>query len=321
MGRPLNPLPRGQRGTAAPAPDDVSRALADIHAPLVRLLLSSGIDFTRLAAELKRVFVEQARAELLRTGLRDSDSAISLLSGVHRKDVREWRRNGLHARIAREVPLASQVFARWLHEPMYLDRRRRPRDLPRTGPAPSFESLARAVTQDVHPFTVLGELLRLGLVEVEQRGGVEVVVPHSEGFVPAAGSRELCELFAANVADHASAAVENLLGHARRLEQSVFADGLTQDSVDALATLARRLWAESRQAMLAEAIRLFEADRGRDDAVHRMRFGSYFWDEDTHDAHGREADARVITHTPNDDNTEPGPATRAPDQGETNETA
>ncbi len=278
MGRHPRPLPAPRRAAPPlPAAADVLRALNTVLAPLVRLLLGSGIDYTRLAAELKPLFVEQAQRELLRSGQRDTDSAISALSGVHRKDIRSWRVDGLSARIAQEVSVSSQVFARWSQDPAYRDRGKRPRALPRSGPAPSFESLARAVTQDVHPYTILTELLRLGLVQVQTVKGVETVLPHREGFVPPAGSLELLELFGANLADHAAAAVGNLLGSDAQLEQSVFAQGITEESARALGELARKLWAQARADMIAEASRRYDADRGRAEATRRMRFGAYYW--------------------------------------------
>ena len=52
---------------------------------------------------------------------------------------------------------------------------RRPRPAARRaappGPAPSFEALARSVTQDVHPRSLLDELCRLGLAAVEDDDG------------------------------------------------------------------------------------------------------------------------------------------------------
>ena len=282
MGRPPRQLPAPQP-SAQPLPpaEDVLRALGSILAPLLRLLLASGMDYTRLAAELKPLFIEQARLELLRTGQKDTDSAISLLSGVHRKDVREWRENGLSGRIAQEMSISSQVFARWVQDPQYRDRSKRPKPLPRLGPMPSFETLARGVTQDVHPYTVLTELIRLGLVEVRTVKGREMVVPNRDGFVPPPGSREIMELFGGNISDHARAAVSNLLGKAPRLEQSVFAEGITAESAAQLGELARKLWAQARSEMIAEATRRYDADQHREDATCRMRFGAYFWSQDT----------------------------------------
>ena len=282
MGRPPRHLPRKQPPEhGAPPSDEVLRSLGSVLAPLVRLLLASGLDYTRVIAELKLLFIEQAQLELMRGGQADTNSAISLLSGVHRKDVREWRENKLGARIAQGVSMSSQVFARWVQDPLYRDRRKHPKPLPRFGTAPSFETLARSVTQDVHPYTVLTELIRLGLVQIEERKGEEYVVPNRDGFVPPPGSRELLELFAGNLSDHASAAVANLLGSPPRLEQSVFAEGITRESAEHLGALARKLWAHARSEMIAEASHRYEADKHRDDATFRARFGTYYWEQDS----------------------------------------
>lgn len=279
MARPPRSLPATESSPRPlPQAEDVLRALRSILAPLVRLLLATGVDYTRLAAELKPLFIEQARLELLRNRHKDTDSALSLLSGVHRKDVRKWRESGLEERISNEISLSTRVYARWLQDPGYRDRRRRPKPLPRLGPAPSFESLVRSVTQDVRPYSVLTELIRLGLVQVEARQGQEFIVPHQDGFIPPPGSLELIELFGNNLSDHAAAAVANLLGSTPRLEQSVFADTITAESAELLGELARKLWAQARAEMIAQASHCYTQDHGRPDAKHRMRFGIYYWD-------------------------------------------
>jgi len=280
MGRPPRNLP-ASNAPAQPLPqaEDVVRALRAILAPLVRLLLATGVDYTRLSAELKPLFIEQAQLELLRCGRKDTDSAISLLSGVHRKDVHTWRESGLADSISKKASLSTQLFARWVHDPQYMNRRRQPKRLPRLGPAPSFETLAHSVTQDVRPYTILTELLRLGLVQIEMRRGQEYVVPNQNGFIPPPGSLELIELFGNNLTDHAAAAVANLLGSSPRLEQSVFAEGITAESAELLGVLARKLWAQARTEMIAQASGCFTQDHDKPDANHRMRFGVYYWDE------------------------------------------
>lgn len=292
MGRPPRRLPDiGPPVQPPPLVDDVLRAIDVILAPLIRLLLASGADYPRIAAELKPLFVEQARLELIRAGQKDTDSALSLLSGVHRKDVRAWRQGRLTGRTARGVSISSQVFARWVQDPLYRDRRKRPRPLPRLGSAPSFEALSRSITQDVHPYTVLSELMRLGLVQVQDVQGHETIVPLREGFVPAVGSPEMMELFGGNLSDHAAAAVANLLVQAPRLEQSVFAVGITAESAQHLGGLARKLWAQAKSEMIAEATRRYEADQTREDATSRMRFGAYYWSDDSASEHQSAASA------------------------------
>lgn len=271
--------PQVQPARSAPPLDsaEVLQALAIVMRPVAQLLLASGVDYTRFAAELKSVFVQQAVAEIAQAGQSPTDSAISLLSGVHRKDVRNWRLTGQLAPSGKGIAVSAQVFAQWAAHPPYATRRGKPRTLPRTGPEPSFETLVRTVTQDIHPFTVLQELIRLGMASVQVQHERELVVPAHADFVAPAGSREALELLAANLADHALAAVSNVLGGTPHLEQSVFAAGITAESALRLNQLARTLWNRSRAEIIEEATRLYEADKERDDALTRVRFGSYFW--------------------------------------------
>jgi hypothetical protein len=275
--KPKNLHVQPARAVPPLVPADVLRATGSVLAPVIRLLLHSGVDYTRLAAELKQWFLDEAAAELERSGQATTDSAISLLSGVHRKDVRTWRLTGRLAAADRSVAVSAQVFAQWTAQRAYATRQGRPRTLPRTGPEPSFETLVRTVTQDVHPFTVLQELIRLGVVHVRVDGERELVEPVQPEFVAPAGSREALELLAANLADHALAAVSNVLGAPPNLEQSVFAAGITAESAQRLDVLSRQLWTRTRAELVDEATRLYEADKERPDARTRVRFGSYFW--------------------------------------------
>ncbi|MGZ8259154.1 MAG: DUF6502 family protein [Caldimonas sp.] len=206
------------------------REAAVLMAPIARWLLRNGVPYTAFADLLKSVFVDVARAELEDAGRKATFSALSLLSGVHRKDVRrfETESTGKGGTAARGVPLSSQVFTRWLTARRYRSRDGAPKPLPRSGGGASFETLARELSQDVHPRTVLDELLRLGLVRLDG----ELVVPASTSFTPSRRLDELTSLFAANVSDHIAAAVHNLTRPGQRfLEQSVFADGLSDASV------------------------------------------------------------------------------------------
>jgi hypothetical protein len=251
-----------------------------VLAPLVRWLLRSGVNYVAVSQALKTVFLEEGRRELQRTGGKMTDSALSVLSGVHRKDVRalsaaEPTRGEFVA-----TPAAS-VVARWLIEPAYrqpggpnakpLER------LPRSGPAPSFESLAREVSNDVHPRTLLEEMIRLGLVTVE---GDQIALALDQ-FTPDVRDRGAVAVVAANAADHLSAAVHNLTvpDGPRFLEQSVFANGLSEVSAVDLARLARELWRPALQSMVDAATEKVNADKQVAHTPMRMRFGVYYYEE------------------------------------------
>ena len=278
MARKLTPVKEAdkpRRGVSA-EPQDVLAALSEVMQPLIELLLNSGIDYPHFASHLKPLFIEQARRELARMQLTPTDSSLSVLSGVHRKDVKSWRENNLSNTKPRPISISAQVFAAWVQHTSYRDRKKQPKPLNRTGHAPSFETLVRLITQDIHPFTVLQDLIRLDLVRVEIQRGKEVVVPYLAGFVPPAGSQEALQLMANHVADHAKTAVANLLGEAPALEQSVYAAGITAQSAQRLGALSREWWEDMRAALIQEASRLYEQDKHLPQADQRVRIGSYF---------------------------------------------
>jgi hypothetical protein len=71
-----------------------------------------------------------------------------------------------------------EVFTRWANDPDYCDQHGRPRVLDRVGEPGSFEALAACASRDVHPHTLLQELIRLGVVsrtETGSNGGVDKI--------------------------------------------------------------------------------------------------------------------------------------------------
>lgn len=266
----------------SPQPGLVMAAACRVLRPLVRLLIRHGIAYPTLAAALKPLFLEEAQAELARSGMAATDSALTLLSGVHRRDVR---------RLTREQPTAgsgaaadalpttwgpvAELVGRWLTDPDWLDAAGQPRALPRSGAA-SFDTLAQAVSHDVRPRAMLDELLRLGAAESD---GAFVRLT-SPGFAPRQGFRELSALFAANLHDHLAAAVANLDDEANFLEQALFVDELTESSVLALQQAAREAWQQALRSTMQVARERFDQDAAQappSERRHRLRFGVYLF--------------------------------------------
>ena len=272
--------PQPLRSPMAVAPSDehadvALRASLIVMAPIARWLIRSGVQYGAFASALKSVFVQVAREEIQASGRKATDSALSVLSGVHRKDIRQLSQHKGRDFKPKSVSLVSQVFTRWVTDPRYRDEQGRPRKLPRLGAQDSFEALSRELSTDVHPRTVLEELVRLRLVRLD---GDEVELL-TEAFVPAEDHAELAALLSANGADHLAAAVHNLTtNHPRFLEQAVFADGLSERSALELSRLARELWAEVFQKMVTQASARCAADRD-EPRPHRMRFGVYYYSE------------------------------------------
>ena len=260
--------------SSQPAPAGGAEEAIAIAQPLVAWLVRSGVGYAEFAAALKPVFLAQAMAEAQRLDRKPTDSALSLLSGLHRKDVRQMRATaeGADAAVAQRgaawgrPSAASQVATRWLG----LDW---PDELPFSGAEPSFEALVRRVSTDFHHRAVLHELVRLGVA----REDGERVRLLRDAFVPDRRLQEARQLLAGSVADHLAAGVHNLTsdGPRRFLEQSVFADGLSAESVAQLHQLANRLWAQALDAVVAAAVPLCEQDAHLTEGTQRFRLGLF----------------------------------------------
>ena len=186
------------------------KALARLLRPLVRLAIQSGVTFPLLAELLRTLYVEVATGELSPEPGHRTDSRISLLTGVHRKEIRRLR---AHPTGPDEVPaavtLSSQIIARWMGTAAYVDASGAPLPLPRTAPAPapSFEALVEAVTTDLRARAVLDEWLSQGIVTLDNEGRVQL---DNAAFIPRQGREEQMFYFARNLHDHLAAAATNL---------------------------------------------------------------------------------------------------------------
>ena len=245
--------------------------------PLARLLVRNGVTYPVLAAALKRVFLDAARAELAERGMAQTDSAVSLLCGVHRRDVRNLSRAGPAAAAPAPLGLAAQVVAHWMNAPGYQNDAGVALPLPRSGDAASFDRLVAGVSLDVRPRAVLEELLRLGVVHEDETG----VHLEGSGFAPRQGLEEMSWLMAANLHDHAAAAVANLHGGENFLEQALFVDQISADSAARLHKVSVQAWRQAFKTVMTEAQQRFDGDTSLPARARRQRarFGVYFYSE------------------------------------------
>jgi hypothetical protein len=265
-----DPTPPADPAGTAP----LLEALGALLRPLARLAVARGVAYPVLEQALKAALVAAAREAHADLPPQRSVSRISTTLGMNRREVTRWVHDGPAEGGARATP-AQDLFARWRSDPALQSPEGGPRALPRTGPAPSFEALARSVTLNVHPRSLLDELCRLGLAHLDL--ATDRVELRAEAFVPRGDAQAMLGFVAHNVGDHLSAAVENVLGDGRQhFEQAVFADELSEQSLAAFRAWVGPQW----QALLRELVPrlegLIEDDRraGRPQE-HRLRLGLY----------------------------------------------
>lgn len=225
---------------------------------------------------MKTAFVDAARAAHPNLPGDRLVSRISTATGINRREVSRIA-NSRGEKAVRHRSPANRVFTKWITDPALKTHDGATVALPRTGPAPSFESLAQSVTRDVHPRSLLDELCRLGFARVEG-DAVHVV---RDSFVPHDDSARMLGFVGMNVGDHLRAAAANVLStNPAHLEQAISADELSPASVAIFRELTRAHW----KTLLASSVpilqRLIDADeaagRPRD---QRVRVGMYMFDE------------------------------------------
>ena len=264
-----------------PAPALLS-ALRHLLAPLVRLLTARGVTYPMLTELLKQTYVDVAVRHF---GLEDApptDSRVSLLTGVHRKDVKRLRAAAGEPGEAMPemVALGAQLAAAWTTRRELRDRRGRPRPLARLasqGGERSFEALVAGISKDIRASTLLDEWLRLGVARIDAQ---DRVVLNSAAFVPSRGFDEKAFYFGHNLHDHIAAAAHNVQGlQPAFLERSVHYEGLQPDSVTRIKERAEAAGMDAIQSVYRESKERESRDRKAEGPKQRLTFGIYFYSE------------------------------------------
>lgn len=259
-------------------------ALRRILRPLVKLLIGRQITYPYLLNLLKSLYVEVAERDFPVDGKKQTDSRISLLTGVHRKDVKRLRSEEVAAQsVPASISVGAQLVARWLGNRTYLDSEGHPRPLSlrahaKAGEA-SFDDLVEdIVRQDIRPRVVLDEMLRLGVATLE---GERTVRLTTGAFTPEKGLEEKLFFFGKNLQDHVCAGVHNLEGKKPAFfDRSVYYDQLSEESLDTLTQMCNKIGMQALVSVNHKALELQTRDKENQEkqgagARYRMNFGIF----------------------------------------------
>jgi hypothetical protein len=264
-------------------PSSLISAVRHLLRPLVKLLLTHSITFPFFSDLLKSIYVEVATEEFRLQGKPQTDSRISLLSGVHRKDVKNLRpERMLEQTIPPTVSLSTRLVKLWGSDPKRLDETGRHRPLPRLmseGGGASFEGLVSSVSKDIRSRVILDEWLRTGIARIDEEGRVCL---NTEPMIKKSDFDEKAYYIGQNLHDHLSAASHNLNGQQPPLlESSIHSNKLTAESIAELDALAKKLGMQMLDEVNKRAIELEARDADKPEAQQRMNFGVYFFSGQT----------------------------------------
>ena len=259
----------------------VTAAIGHLLRPLVRILLSYGISFQSFSELTKSAYVKVAEEEFKLADKPQTDSRVSLLTGIQRREINRIRNNPVAGiDLPQTASMSAQLLAIWSGNVEYLDQDGMPIPLPRLpgkDEKPSFERMVQSVSKDFRPRVVLDEWLRQGVVTLDENDLVHLSI---EAFAHPKDIEEKHFYFGQNIHDHLAATAHNLAGgQPPFLERCVFYDKLSEESCRDLAEHSRTLGMIVIRAINRRAAELQKRDQGLADAEFRANFGVYYFSE------------------------------------------
>lgn len=261
-----------------PLSSKVLKAIEYLLFPLVRLVIARSISYGSLTDIIKFVMVKEAEQQLkLKNTEAISDSRISIVTGIHRREVKRVRAMKVNDVSIYEPSLASQVVARWAGE-KDLQSKNGPKPLPRkkiSSKEFDFDDLVISIHTDVRPKVVLEELIDRGIVTINENEDLQL---HPEKLAMKQDQEETLHYLSLSIHDHLATAVQNLSNlENKQLDRCVHYHGLNTEAIDKLSLLAEKYAMEALVAINKEALALSDDPRYKGD--QRMNFGTYFHHE------------------------------------------
>ena len=253
-----------------------SQVLLSLMRPIARAMIAHGVTLNLATETLKRALVEEA-AKSAASPDKTTDSQISLLTGLHRKDVKRLRGDE-PASLKRPVLNACALaIAEWTTQRRFLDAKGKPKRLPRAGSKrqAGFDTLVHSARIDLPPATVLDALEAQGAVTQAGEDGLIALV--RDAFIGGPDSEELILSYEKNLRAHLDIATANLLseGKDRQFERAGHYNKLKPADVAELDKKARAL----AMKMLTELNKLALARQSRaagdETANQRFAVGAY----------------------------------------------
>jgi hypothetical protein len=183
----------------SPTSKPLSAAVLRLLRPLVRLLLRNGVSYGAFADLAKWVFVDVASKEFGVQGRKQTDSRVSVVTGLSRKEVARVKQIDApdDAAAAKQYNRAARVISGWLRDSRFVNPQGKPAVLPFEGDGSTFSDLVRAYSGDMTARAILDELERVRAVEREADGRVRLAVP---AYIPSGSSADKLHILGTDVA-------------------------------------------------------------------------------------------------------------------------
>jgi hypothetical protein len=257
-------------------------AILRLLRPLIRILLRNGVSFGTFSDLTKWVFIDVATKEFGITGRKQSDSRVSVITGLSRREVmrvRQLPKPDVTVSIERHNR-AARVIAAWRREEHFLDADGNPLALPMEGSGATFSELVHRFSGNVPPRAILDELTRVGTVGTLKDGRLYL---RARAYIPKSTDAGRLHLLGTDVR-HLIGTIDRNMNPGPR--EPLFQRKVSYDNlpIEVLPEFQKQ-FAEQAQTLLESADKwLAERDRDVNAAVkgtgrHRAGFGIFFFEE------------------------------------------
>lgn len=266
-------------------------AVVRLLKPLIRILLRNGIPFGVFEELARWAYVDVAFQESSLPGRKLTDSRISIVTGLSRKEVSRLKNiaapedNEAGPRFSR----VARIIGGWLRDPRFLGMDGQPAKLPLESTTDSFAELVRSYGGDVPTRAAYDELIRVGAMTQSEDGSVELT---QRGYVPAEGLSEKIEILGTDVSDLINTIDHNLDQNSspKWYQRKVAYDNIPEETA-----LTFQVQSAEQAQKLLEDFDRFLAAQDRDLNPHRtgtgrkrVGVGIYYFEEDMEQTTGKD---------------------------------
>jgi Family of unknown function (DUF6502) len=173
--------------------------------PIIHFCVSNNIRLQEFEEIAKLSFIDVAKEKLEEQGESSSQSRLSVITGIHRRDINRLYVQKAEPKLSHN--LLTRVIGQWRTDPEYLSKGRIPKALSVDGKESQFIDLVQSVSREANPYAVLFELERIGLVSRTEEG----LTLRAEGFVPTGDAEQGLLLLARDASDLLAAVQDNVI--------------------------------------------------------------------------------------------------------------
>ena len=223
-------------------------AIRKLLRPLIRILLKNGVPYGAFLDIAKPLYVESAAEIIEREGNKSTNTRISTVTGLSRKEVQ---------RLKEETEIndvwgfdrynrAARVVAGWVRDTRFSDRQGQPAILPYDEGSASFHALVAAFSGDIPARTILEELMQADVVKRLKDGRIQLL---SRAYIPAGNQAEKLGILGSDVAGLVDTIEHNIYGKEKPFfQRKVYYDNLPKETIPRLQALVE----ERGQALIED---------------------------------------------------------------------